>query len=91
MPAYSEIAKEYDRNNKWGNHLFNDWFFCGIKSVDGLVPREGIDKTKALRQIRAVMGSYEPKHEHKEAACAFLFDKWFDGKKSKWERADRAA
>jgi hypothetical protein len=24
------------------------------------------------------MGSYQPKHEHKEAAVAFLFNEWFD-------------
>lgn len=89
MPVYAEIREEYDRGNKWSNRLFSDWFYCGIKSTDGLVPREGIDKSKALRHIRAVMGSFEPKHEHKEAACAYLFDKWFDGEQSKWERADR--
>lgn len=87
MPDYEHIRQEYDRGNKWSNQLFNDWFCCGIKSADGLVPKEGIDKRKALRHIKTIMGSFEPKHEHKEAAVAFLFDKWFDGEQSKWERA----
>jgi hypothetical protein len=78
MPAYDEIRKEYDSNRKWSNRLFNDWFFTGIESHDGLVPKEGVDKTKALRHIRAVMGSWEPKHEHKEAAVAYLLSLWFD-------------
>lgn len=91
MPDYAEIREVYDRGNKWGNRLFSDWFYSGIKSTDGLIPRDGIDKKKALRHIRAVMGSFEPKHEHKEAACAYLLDKWFDGEQSKWERADRKA
>lgn len=91
MPSYDAIRDEYDRGNKWSNRLFSDWFYSGITSVDGLVPKEGIDKTRALRHIRAVMSSFEPKHEHKEAAVAYLFDKWFDGEQSKWERAERKA
>jgi hypothetical protein len=88
MPDYRELDEKYRRHyGTWANKLFSDWFFCGITSLDGLVPKEGIDKAKALRHIRAVMGSFEPKHEHKEAACAFLFDKWFEST-SKWERAD---
>lgn len=91
IPPYAEIREKYGYARTWGNRLFNDWFFSGIKSVDGLVPREGIDKAKALRHIATVMRSFDPKHEHKEAGCAFLFDKWFDGEKSKWERAERVA
>jgi hypothetical protein len=85
MPPFSEI-REWDMAAKWSNRLFNDWFFWGIESTDGLVPKEGIEKPKALRHIRTVMSSFDPKHEHKEAACAFLFDKWFDGVKSTWTR-----
>ena len=89
MPKYDDIYEEYDRGSKWSNRLFSDWFFRGIESVDGLVVRDGIDKAKALRHIKTVMGSFEPKHEHKEAACAYLFDKWFDGEKSTWTACDR--
>lgn len=92
MPVYAEIPKQYDICGRtWGSRLFGDWFYSGIESLDGLVAKEGIDKTKALRHIKAVMGSWEPKHEHKEAACAFLFDKWFDGEKSTWKRKERQA
>ena len=86
MPKYEDIRDEYRLGGKWSNQLFSDWFFCGIKSADGLVAKEGIDKSKALRHIKTVMGSFEPKHEHKEAAVAFLLDKWFEPT-SKWERA----
>lgn len=89
MPPFSEL-REYDNGRKWGNRLFSDWFYSGIESLDGLIPKEGIDKAKALRHIRTVMGSWEPKHEHKEAAVAFFFDKWFD-EKSTWKRKERTA
>jgi len=91
MPAYRDLDEKYRRHyGTWGNRLFSDWFYCGLKSTDGLVPREGVDKQKALRHITTVMRSWDPKHEHKEAGCAFLFDKWFDGEKSTWERAEAA-
>jgi hypothetical protein len=88
MPLQADIPDEIHRGRTWGNRLFNDWFFTGIKSLDGLMPKEGIDKTAALRHIRAVMGSWEPKHEHKESAVAYLFGKWFEPT-SKWECKER--
>lgn len=90
MPSYDEIREQYNPNRRLPSlRLFRDIFYRGIKSADGLVPREGIDKNKALRHIRTVMSSWEPKHEHKEAAVAFLFDKWFDMDASKWEVEER--
>lgn len=81
MPKYEDIPKDYPDRAKW-ERLFNDWFFGGLKKL-ALTPREGVDETKALVHIRCVMGSYEPAHEHKTAAVAWLLSQWFsDGK---WE------
>lgn len=49
---------------------------------DLLTAKPGVDAHKALRAIKAVLGSYEPKHEHKEAACAFMLSEWFDKEKT---------
>jgi hypothetical protein len=84
MPAMDSIPKEFHRG-AWSNKLFSDWFYAGLKSLE-LTPKEGIDKTKAMRHIRAIMGSFEPKHEHKEAAVAYLLDQWFEP--GKWERKE---
>lgn len=82
MPPYEEIPREFRHSsNKW-NKLFSDWFFAGIKDLE-LVPKDGVDLNKALRHIKAIMGSFEPKHEHKEAAVAFLFNEWFSDVKYK--------
>jgi hypothetical protein len=87
MPPRDSIPEEFDRfNGTWGNRLFNDWFYGGVKNLQ-LTPKPGIDKAKAMSHIRSIMGSFEPKHEHKETACAYLFDLWFDGSTAKWERA----
>jgi len=85
MPPYKGLEEFdcYSRGKKsWGRDLFMDWFYKGLKSLE-LYPKQGIDKNKALRHIKAVMQSFEPSHEHKVAACAFLFEKWFES--GKWE------
>jgi hypothetical protein len=56
--------------------LVGDWFFCGVTNLK-FVPREGVDVTLALRHLRAILGSYSLKHEHKEWAVATLCDLWF--------------
>lgn len=81
MPPYDASRRE-----TWGNRLFSDWFFFGLASLQ-LVPKDGVDAAKALRHISAIMRSYEPKHEHKEQACAVLFEEWFEAPPvSTWER-----
>lgn len=79
MPEYSTIPEEFcnfNRREKWGQ-LVTTWFFRGLKTAS-FTPKEGIDAEKALRHIRAIMCSFEPKHEHKQAACAYLLSLWFD-------------
>ena len=85
MPAYEDIPEEFRRGHTKWNGFFNDMFFSGIKNLN-LIPKEGIDHKAALCHIKALSGSFEPKHEHKEAAVAYLMSIWFqDG--STWERA----
>jgi len=83
MPPQDEIPREFEHGDTKWNHLFNDMFFRGVKIVS-MTPKEGIHPTDALRHIRTIMGSFEPQHEHKEAACAYLFSQWFAD--IKWER-----
>jgi hypothetical protein len=78
MPPMKSIPEEFLRRstNKW-SQLFNDWFYRGIRNLK-LTPKENIEINVALRHIKAIMGSFEPKHEHKEAAVAFLMSEWFE-------------
>ena len=77
MPPYSSIPEEFrDGSNKWLTFQ-RDWFFSGIKNLK-LSPKEGIDSAKAFRHLRAIQSAFEPKHEHKEAAVAYLASLWFD-------------
>ena len=86
MPPYSDIPDEFKHGHTKWNDLMNDWFYCGISDLQ-VTPKEGIDKQKALLNIRAIIGSFEPKHEHKEAACAYLMSLWFDD--ATWKQAKK--
>src|SRR5579871_382448 len=78
IPKWEAIPKEFkDGNTKW-NKLFHVWFFEGLEKGAEFKPKAGVDKTKALRHVRAVMGSFEPRHEHKEAAVAYMMSEWFE-------------
>jgi len=84
MPDY-ETAEARKVDPRW-NRLAQDWFFSGLTKLD-LKPRNGVDADRALRHIRAVLGSFQPKHEHKMASIAFLLEEWFEG--GDWKVAER--
>jgi hypothetical protein len=86
MPKYEAIPEDFRRGNNDYCRAVSTWFFSGAKGTpDGLIvghmkftAKPGVDRNKALAAIKAVLGSFEPKHEHKEAACAFMLSEWFD-------------
>jgi hypothetical protein len=78
MPTMQEIPDEFKRFNGTSWNKFQvEWFFNGLKSVS-FNSKEGVDGAAAFRQLRAIQGSFAPKHEHKEAAIAYLCSLWFD-------------
>lgn len=77
MPKYDEIPREFKNGSTKWSRLVSDWFFRGVRIIDAK-PKEGIDRTAALRHVSAIMGSFEPQHEHKEASAAYLLSEWFD-------------
>lgn len=77
LPTISQIPQEFkDRHTKW-NKLFSDWFYNGLSELT-VIPKENIDKNKALAVISAHMRSWEPKHEHKEAGVAYMMSLLFE-------------
>lgn len=92
MPKYDTLPDEFKRFH--GNpfsEAVSSWFFSGAKAypngieIDGVkfVAKDGVPAGNALAAIRAILGSFEPKHEHKQAACAYLLHEWFDIEKTK--------
>lgn len=78
MPPADQIPDEfceYDRT-EW-NKIVSQWFFQGLSDKTEFVPQKGIDAEAAFRHLRTIQGSFEPKHEYKEAAVAYLMSLWF--------------
>lgn len=71
----SLLAEAQERGFYNGNTPYNELFSFLFFSGDKVVFKEGIDKDfkeKAWPYCRALMASFEPKHEEKEAICAML-------------------
>lgn len=73
IPELLNEAKErgfYNGNTEY-NQLFSELFFSGGK----IEFKKDVDeefKSKAWPYCRSFMGSFEPKHEEKDAICAML-------------------
>lgn len=79
LPPMSQIPEEFKRRDNPYAEFVSKWFFGGRTQDDmnHLVAKPGIDRRKAIAAIAAALSSFEPKHEHKQAGCAFLLSEWF--------------
>lgn len=88
MPKFTSLPDEFRKynSNPYCNAV-SSWFFGGgtgngkafaTNDGDKFKPKDGVNGHQALMAIRAVLGSFEPKHEHKIAACGYMLSEWFD-------------
>jgi hypothetical protein len=77
LPPRESLPDEFRAQRGPWCELASRWFFQGLKGVD-LVAKSGIDKNVALAHLSAIMGSWEPKHEHKIGGVGFLMSLWFE-------------
>jgi len=70
----SEFKGEYGQAVKWCE-VINDFFFSGAENIR-LTCRDGITQGDVLRHLNVILPSWEPSHEHKMAACAWLLSLW---------------
>lgn len=86
MPKYDTLSDAFRDMSDPHCRAVSTWFYKGAGAspngilIDGVTftARPGVDKRRALAAIRAILGSFEPKHEHKIAACGFMLSQWFD-------------
>lgn len=71
------LSQMPDRGRGWVEFQ-QRWFYEGLSGNAVVTPRDGIDPALAFRHLAAIQGSFEPKHEHKEAAVAYLASLWFE-------------
>ena len=77
FPAFNapkELVEEAEkRNPKRGMKKFNELFYSGGK-IKLQSDVEGTWKENAIMYARALMGSWAPKHEHKELVVGMIFE-----------------
>jgi hypothetical protein len=85
LPPWDEIPAEFRQlgGTEW-NRIVGRWFFRGLPDGTEWNAKEGVDTQRALRHLGAIMSSWEPKHEHKEAGVAYLMSLWFHSVR-KWQ------
>jgi hypothetical protein len=76
LPTSEMIPAEFWKSYNKYNSLVSTWFFCGLKNLNA-IPVKGVDRKEALNHLQAILSSWEPKHEHKTAAVAWLISEWF--------------
>jgi len=76
MPAYEDIPDEFKRQDNPWVKLQQKWFFHGLAEIPTAKP--GIDLSVAMEHLSTIQRSWEPKHQHKEAAVAYLASLWFE-------------
>lgn len=70
-------GRGFDGGNGPYNKLFNDLFFSGGELYFKKDLPEDF-KRDATRYLKSFMGSFAPKHEHKEAICAMILSELVD-------------
>jgi hypothetical protein len=85
MPREEEIPEEFKLHfgNEW-LRITESWFFSGLGDEVKFWWKPGINPETATRHLKAILGSYQPKHQYKIQAIAFLMSIWFD-KVEDWE------
>lgn len=81
MPAWEDIPDDFKQGNDW-TRFANTWFNAGLSQRFSFqsvaIDDKRIDASKVYRQLRAIMGSYAPKHEHKIASVGYLASLWME-------------
>lgn len=77
LPAMEDIPDEFKTDSSKWNQVVSDWFYRGLQGAVW-TPKEGVNSADGIRHIQAIMASFQPKHEHKFAGCAYLLNEFFD-------------
>jgi len=76
-PKYEDIPEQFRRGNTPFNKAVSGLFFKGGRLEDyGLRLKAGTDRGAFFLALRALIGSFAPKHELKDATCAWLLSEY---------------
>jgi hypothetical protein len=80
MPPMAEIPDDFQQGRTPWNEFISTLFFRGsARAFEDweLTINPDVDGQLAFTHISTILRSFEPKHEHKEAAAAWLASRWF--------------
>ena len=77
QPPWAVIPAEFREGSGTWVDFQQRWFYRGLPKTVEFHCREGVDGNTAVRHLAVLQGSFEFKHEHKEAAVAWLASLWF--------------
>jgi hypothetical protein len=78
-PDEKDIPEAHRRGRSNGCKVFTQLFFDGGNLfTHGLVLKDDVDEPAFYSTLRALMSSFEPKHEIKEATCGWLIEECTD-------------
>lgn len=71
LPPLDEIPADYPHRQDW-LRFQHHWFTGTLPPDSEMFPAKGIDAETAGRHLTAIQRSFEPNHQHKTAAVAWL-------------------
>lgn len=72
-PKYDDIPKQFRDGYTPHNKAVSALFFKGGKLADhGLKLKSSVDSSEFYGTLKSLLCSFDPPHEHKDAACAWL-------------------
>lgn len=82
LPNMDDIPQEFhdafhNGNNKWVRFV-SDIFYGQNGEKWEIDTKDDIDVHLAARHIMAILHSFQPKHEHKIAGCAYLLSQFYN-------------
>lgn len=81
LPKWEDLTDEEKHLRGPFCEALSKLFFSGGKLADhGITPKPGVELTKVMRYVRATLGDWGPKHEHKIGGIAHMLAKWCDAK-----------
>ena len=79
-PTMAQVPVAFHDHSGPYQSVVTKLFFQGGSLPDyGLTIKKVIDRAQAMTAIRALLCSFEPKHEHKTAVVAWALSEWCDG------------
>lgn len=80
LPPYDRLPVEYKRGEARGCKFVTSWFYHGVSNIK-MEPKPGVTEEqlgRVCQVVKAIIGSFEPKHEHKIGGLGFIIDSYVD-------------